>query len=74
MTVAGSNNTANVYQNDMLGSVHKDGLLTSNGDCGTTGTTPSDLIGFASQAGQDGLSTTTGGGITQPSQYIAVMI
>lgn len=63
LTVAGSNNTANVYQNDDAGISSQRWFINPvNGDCGTTGTTPSDLIGFASQAGQDGLSTTTGGG------------
>lgn len=62
LTVAGSENGANVYQND-------DASLSSqrwyfnpvDGQCGAGNGGSSGVIGFANQPGNDGLSTTTGG-------------
>ncbi|MDC0609792.1 RICIN domain-containing protein [Vibrio sp.] len=59
LTVGGSTNGSNVYQND-------DQSLSSqrwyiNPVSGSCGDSDSDLVGFAAQSGDDGLSTTTGG-------------
>lgn len=64
LTVAGGEDGANVYQNDDANSSSQRWYLNPvNGQCGTSGggNAPTDLIGFAAQPGNDGLSTTTGG-------------
>ncbi|QMW13672.1 RICIN domain-containing protein [Pseudoalteromonas sp. MT33b] len=72
LTVAGSSNAANVYQNDDAGVSSQRWFINPvDATCGSSSgggsqPTPSNLVGFAAQPGQDGLSTTTGGGNATP--------
>ncbi|MCA2017533.1 RICIN domain-containing protein [Vibrio tritonius] len=60
LTVAGSSNGSNVYQNsDESLSSQRWYINPVSGSCSSSSDT--DLVGFASQSGDDGLSTTTGG-------------
>lgn len=63
LTVAGSENVSNVYQNaDAAESSQRWFLNPVNGSCGSANGSGSVAVdGFASQYGNDGLSTTTGG-------------
>ncbi|WP_456295972.1 RICIN domain-containing protein [Vibrio sp. AK197] len=66
LTVAGSENVSNVYQNDdQAESSQRWYINPISGDCGS-GSGSSDLVGFAAQSGNDGHSTTTGGGNATP--------
>ncbi|MBF9002992.1 MULTISPECIES: RICIN domain-containing protein [Vibrio] len=61
LTVAGSTNGSNVYQNeDESESSQRWYINPVSGTCGDS-SSDEDLVGFASQSGDDGLSTTTGG-------------
>ncbi|KDC48139.1 RICIN domain-containing protein [Pseudoalteromonas fuliginea] len=62
ITVAGSDNGANIYQNDDLNvSSQRWYLNPVNGSCDSANDSNIDVTGFASLPGSDGLATTTGG-------------